>query len=228
MPIPSSPSGIPNQVPAQSSALAQAEKTPNPSLGTPFHPIITAPPTTNAPFSLPNLPKTPPINGAMINAQQTQANLVAQQKFAQDNVKLDDGTYVTKTDFDKLSPTDQASLMKLGVTAFNAQQTANQQAFLANSVKLDDGEYVSKASFNALSPSDQASLMSLGISKFNAQQPQSSSGGSSVPIVPVTQATKDQYASLGKQINDLQTVVDQYNATLAGGANSPNRGEDRR
>ncbi|HUC79058.1 MAG TPA: hypothetical protein VMQ58_02345, partial [Candidatus Saccharimonadales bacterium] len=207
MPIPSSPSGIPNQVPAQSSALAQAEKTPNPSLGTPFHPIITAPPTTNAPFSLPNLPKSIPINGAMINAQQSQANLIAQQNFAADNVKLDDGTYISKADFDKLSPTDQASLMKLGVSGFNAQQTANQQAFLANSVKLDDGEYVSKASFNALSPSDQASLMSLGISKFNAQQPQSSSGGSSVPIVPVTQATKDQYASLGKQINDLQTVV---------------------
>ena len=191
MPIPSSPSGIPNQAPTQSPSLAQEGKIPNPSLNNPFNAKITAPPTIGAPFSLPNLPKTTPISGAMINAQQSQANLIAQQNFAADNVKLDDGTYISKTDFDKLSPTDQVSLMKLGVTAFNAQQTANQQAFLANSVKLDDGEYVSKASFNALSPSDQASLKSLGISKFNAQQPQGS-GGSNTPIVPITQATKDQ------------------------------------
>lgn len=87
-------------------------------------------------------------------------------------VKLSNGDLIDKSAFDKLSPTDQASLMKLGVSAFNAQQNAQVQQFQANNIKLDDGTFVAKTDFNKLSPADQVSLIKLGVTGFNAQQNQ--------------------------------------------------------
>ena len=74
-------------------------------------PSIAQPPITQAPMIQP-----PPV----VQSQQSQ-----QMAVQQSGVQLSDGSYVSQSDYDALSPTDQASLKQLGVAGFNAQQTAN-------------------------------------------------------------------------------------------------------
>ena len=108
---------------------------------------------------------------AGFNAQQTAANQAVQQTFLANNVKLNDGSYVSLTAFNSLSPADQASLKSLGVVGFNAQQVqANQiaqQTFLTQNTPIAGGQYVSNSFYNELTPTAQAILKSQGIDAFN-------------------------------------------------------------
>jgi hypothetical protein len=107
------------------------------------------------------------------NKPQTQQPQAQQSDTQSQNyVKLSNGDLIDKTAFNALSASDQALLMSLGVSGFNAQKNTQLQQFQANNVKLNDGSYVSKTDFDKLSPADQASLKQLGVTKFNAQQTQ--------------------------------------------------------
>ncbi len=81
-------------------------------------------------------------------------------------VKLNNGEFVTKDAFGKLTPEQQQQLMVLGVNGFN-QWAKTQTTSTGDTVKLNTGEFVTQAEFNKLTPTQQQQLMSLGVGKFN-------------------------------------------------------------
>lgn len=91
-------------------------------------------------------------------------------------VTLSTGETVLKAAFDKLSPTEQARLKKLGVKAYNEQieakraaLEADRAAFEAANVEITSGSWVNREEWNALSPSEQAELKKLGVEAYNEQ-----------------------------------------------------------
>jgi len=114
---------------------------------------------------------------------------VAPMDVTQRTVKLSTGEYVGRDDFDALTPSQQAYLMRNGIEAFNSEgtriaevaQAAEKEALAfvqretakevkferENLVKLDNGETVMKQAFDALTPEQQKQLKTLGIDKYN-------------------------------------------------------------
>src|SRR5450759_4177030 len=107
-------------------------------------------------------------------------NNVPQNQFEQNNVKLSTGEYVSKDEYNKLSPENQKSISDLGIEKYNEAQKVEQDKVLASNielqkqfeqdnVKLSTGEYVSKVEYDALAPDKQA-ILQTGIANYNAAQ----------------------------------------------------------
>ena len=94
---------------------------------------------------------------------QSQAEI---EKFKAENVQLDTGEWISKAEFEKLSPEDQARLKKLGIKGFNDYYQKAESDFKANNVQIKDG-WISKAAYESLSPEDQQRIKELGIEGFN-------------------------------------------------------------
>ncbi len=95
------------------------------------------------------------------------AQRAEQIKFESENVKLDTGEYIPKTEYDKLSAENQAYIKEKGIAAFNKLQEERNAEQLKNYTLLDTGEYVSNDIYNKLSPDEQKQIKAEGIDKFN-------------------------------------------------------------
>jgi hypothetical protein len=89
------------------------------------------------------------------------------EQFQQDNVQLQDGSWVTKEEYDKLSEEDKAYILANGIEAYNKYKQEQLEIFEAAHVKLNDESWVSKEEYDKLSEEDKAYLMQNGIEAFN-------------------------------------------------------------
>lgn len=78
------------------------------------------------------------------------------------------GGWVSKDDFYKLSPAEQARLREVGVDQFNAENEAKIRQFKAANVEVKGG-WVAKAEFDIMSPANQARIKAIGVDAFNAE-----------------------------------------------------------
>ncbi len=85
-------------------------------------------------------------------------------------VTLDNGDTVSKVEFDKLAPENQAVLKQLGVDKFNELQKTEIANELAKYVEVGKGELVLKSKFDALDRNSQALLKELKELRWQAQQ----------------------------------------------------------
>ena len=114
-----------------------------------------------------DLPYTRP-NAAVIAAAQAtiasdtanrKANIKARTDFNDKNVRLAQGDWIAKKDYDKLTPAQQAEINRLGIDKYNE---AHRQAPMpiavtgtGNYVTLANGENVSAEAYAKLTPSQQ-------------------------------------------------------------------------
>ena len=96
-------------------------------------------------------------------------NITTDATLSSNYIKLDNGEYVNKIDYDKLSIEQQATLKAQGISAFNKSEKAKVIEALKDLVILDNGEYVSKSSYETMSPELQSELKRLGVDAYNAK-----------------------------------------------------------
>ena len=84
--------------------------------------------------------------------------------------KLDNGQWVSTSQWNELTPEQQTKLQQAGVEGFMAWQVEQQAEFEANYVKLDTGDYISKIDFDKLTPEQQARIKSMGVEAYKAAE----------------------------------------------------------
>ncbi len=116
----------------------------------------------------------PGLMTSQLDKSQLLQNLKAQTEakrkkaeFEKANVQLGTGEWVSREQFNQLTPEDQALLSSVGVDPFVAQKRTE---FEKANVQLGTGEWVSREQFNQLAPEDQQILQSKGIDQFRAQK----------------------------------------------------------
>lgn len=97
---------------------------------------------------------------------QEQADLASLEEFKRNNVQLRTGEWISKADYDKLSPEDQQRIMNLGIKGFNDYYAKLEADFRANNVQIGN-DWIPKSAYDALSPEDQQLIQKLGVEGFN-------------------------------------------------------------
>ena len=95
-------------------------------------------------------------------------NSADREVFLTNHVAVGEGDYVSKTDFDKLSPDDQDRLTALGVDQYNATISSSEPKVVeaTKSVNLANGETISQADYDRLSTAEKGLLNSIGTAAF--------------------------------------------------------------
>lgn len=95
-----------------------------------------------------------------------QADLASLEEFKRNNIQLKTGEWISKADYDKLSPEDQQRIMELGIKGFNDYYAKLEADFKANNVQIGN-DWIPKSVYDALSPEDQQLIQKLGVEGFN-------------------------------------------------------------
>jgi hypothetical protein len=99
----------------------------------------------------------------------------AQVDFELKHVKLDNGEWITREEYDKLPPEEQAKIKEMGVEAFNVYYNKKVIAE-AGYTELANKEYILTSDYDKLPPEEQAKLNEIGIEKFNSWYSDKKSG----------------------------------------------------
>lgn len=124
----------------------------------------------------------------------------AEQKYKQElsvfeekNVKLDDGTYISREAFNKLASDEQDILKKQGIDAYQKYFTVKQETELAkNNVKLKSGEWVDKSSYDGL-PDEWKKELDNGTSNWSKFWDSKPYGGASNYVMAEINGTMQVY-----------------------------------
>ncbi len=128
---------------------------------------------SDLPISKPNIARIAAAQATINEQTSNQASYATKwAAFTQKNVHLQQGDWISKEDYDKLTPDQQQEINQLGIDAYNKKNEQAVKNLNENYIKLDTGEWVSKEDYAKLTPDQQQELKTLGVEKFTAKEKQ--------------------------------------------------------